>query len=96
MLTGEVVDLVGPRLLQHLGEGVLVEQVGGHDLDPVEEVLDALVAVVAGAAHHADHLVPLGQEDLGEVGPVLAGHAGDEGLRHGCGGGEVASWQGVG
>ena len=50
-LRGEVVDLVGLGLLQHLDERVLVEQVGGDELDPVLEVGDALEAVVAGAAH---------------------------------------------
>jgi hypothetical protein len=37
---------------------------------------------VAGPADHADDLVPLGEQVLGEVGAVLAGDAGDEGLRH--------------
>ena len=67
---------------KHDGERVLVQQVGGHHLDPVEQVLDPLVAVVAGAAHHADHLVALGEQQLREVGAVLAGDPGDERFRH--------------
>ena len=90
-LGGQVVDLVRPGVLEHDRERVLVEQVGGHDLDPVEQVLDPLVAVVAGPAHHADHLVALGQQQLGEVGAVLAGDAGDERLRHRCRRPEVVS-----
>jgi hypothetical protein len=39
--------------------------------------------MVAGPAHHPDDLIPLGEQELGEVGAVLAGDAGDEGLRHG-------------
>ena len=36
------------------------------------------------AADHADDLVALVEQELGEVGAVLAGDAGDEGtLRHG-------------
>ena len=91
-LGGEVVDLVRLGVLQHHGEGVLVEQVGRHHLDPVEQMLDPLVAVMAGATHHADHLVALGEEELREVGAILPGDAGDQRLRHGGPRCEVVSW----
>ena len=81
-LGGEVVDLVRPGLLEHDRERVLVEQIRGHDLDPVEQMLDPLVAVVAGPPHHADDLVPLGEQELREVGAVLTGDAGDQRFRH--------------
>ena len=83
-LGGQVVHLVRLVILEHHREGVLVQQVGRDDLDPVEQVVDPLVAVVAGTAHHPDHVVPLVQEQLGQVGPVLSGHSGDERLRHGA------------
>ena len=41
---------------------------------------------VLTAADHADHLVALVEQELGEVGAVLAGDAGDErALGHGSG-----------
>ena len=58
---------------------MLVEQVGMDEVDPAEQVLDPLVAVVTGPADHAGDLVPLGEQQLGEVGAVLAGDAGDHG-----------------
>src|SRR5262245_49119730 len=39
---------------------------------------DALVRVVRRAAHHADHLVALGEQQLGQVGAVLARHPRNE------------------
>ena len=77
-LRGEVVDLVGLGVAHHGGQRVLVEEVRGHDLDAVEQVVDPLVGVVGGAAHHADDVVALGQEELGEVGAVLPGDARDQ------------------
>ena len=77
-LRGQVVDLVGPVRAQHLDQRDLVEQVAGHEGDPVLEVADALEVDGAGAPHHADHLVALVQQELGQVGAVLAGDAGDE------------------
>ena len=90
-LGGEVVDLVGLGLLEHHCERMLVEQVGRHDLDPVQQVVDPLVAVVAGPPHHADDLVALGEQELGEVGAVLAGDPGDERFRHSLDPGRVVS-----
>src|SRR5205814_2981611 len=43
------------------------------------QVADALVRVVRSAAHDADDLVPLGEQQFGEIGAVLAGDAGDQG-----------------
>jgi hypothetical protein len=46
-------------------------------------MLDPLIAVVAGAANHAHDLVALRQKELGEVGAILSGDAGDQRSRHG-------------
>ena len=61
---------------------MLVEQVGRDDLDPRDQVLDALVRVMRGSAHDANDVVALREEVLRQVGTVLAGDAGDEGSRH--------------
>ena len=60
----------------------LVEQVGRHQLDPVDEVRDALVRRRRAAAHDADDAVALREQQLGEVGAVLARDAGDQRGRH--------------
>ena len=84
---GEVVDLVRLGGAQRVDERALVEQVALVQRDPVAEVLDALELLGRGAAHHAVDLVALLEQQLGEVGAVLAGDAGDEGgLGHGVGG----------
>src|SRR5690606_41446927 len=46
--------------------------------DAVLEVGDALEGDRRGPSDHADHLVTLVEEELGQVGAVLAGDAGDE------------------
>ena len=50
----------------------------GTSVELVLEVLDALEVLGAAAAHHADDLVALRQQELGEIGAVLSGDAGDE------------------
>src|SRR6266511_3421234 len=45
----------------------------------VQQVSDPLIGVVRGAPHHADHLVPLVEQQLGEIGAVLPRDAGDDG-----------------
>ena len=90
----QVVDLVRPGLLQGHGQRMLVEQVGRHDRQPVGEVVDPLAAVVAGPADDAEDLVVLGQQQFGQVGPVLAGDPGDQrapALSHGALPGVVVS-----
>jgi len=42
------------------------------------QVVDALRVEARGAALDAVHLVALGEQELGEVGAILAGDAGDE------------------
>src|SRR5256886_8039378 len=57
---------------------MLVQQVGGDDVHPVEQVADALVGVVRRATHDSDDLVTLGEQQFGEIRAVLAGDAGDQ------------------
>ena len=46
--------------------------------DAVADVLDAVELLGRGAAHHAVHLIALLEQQLGQVGAVLAGDAGDQ------------------
>ena len=75
---GEVVDLVGLAVAQHVDERALVEQVAGVQRDRVADVLEALEGLGRGAPDHAVDLVALLEQELGEVGAVLAGDAGDQ------------------
>ena len=70
-LRREIVDLVGLGVTNDGGEGMLVEQVRGDDVNAIQQVADPLVRVVRCAAHDADDLVPLLQQQLGQVGSVL-------------------------
>ena len=56
----------------------LVEQVALDELDAVQQVLDPLDRVGAGPAGHPDDAVALLEQELGEIGAVLAGDAGDQ------------------
>ena len=75
----EVVDLVGIHVVEQRDERKLVEQVAFPDLDAVPQMRDALERLGRGATHHADDVVSLLQEELGQIRPVLAGDAGNEG-----------------
>ena len=83
-LRREVVDLIGLRGLHRVVERALVGHLAGEQRDAVEDVVDALGRRRRGAAHEAEDVVALVEQQLGEVGAVLAGDAGDEcSLRHG-------------
>ena len=83
-LCREVVNLGGAVLLEDVDHRDLVEEVTGYEGDPVLEVGDSLEVDGGRPANHADHLVALREQKLGEVGTVLAGDAGDErALGHG-------------
>ena len=60
------------------------------------EVLDPPRVEGGGSADDAVHLVALGQEELGQVGAVLAGDASDEGHAAGAGLLAVGGRHGVG
>jgi hypothetical protein len=61
---------------------MLVEQVGRDDLDPVEQMADALIRVMRRPPDHADDPVSLVQQQLGQVRSVLPGNPGDQCGRH--------------
>jgi hypothetical protein len=82
-LCGKIIDLVGPGVLEHYRERMLVEEIGSYDLDPVEEMVDPFIAVMAGTPHDTHDLVALGEEELRQIGPVLTGDPGDERFRQG-------------
>src|SRR3954468_173836 len=92
-LRRQVVDLVRSGLLQHNGQGMLVQQVSGDYFDSVKQVLDAFVAVMAGSADDASDLVALRKQELRKVRSILAGDAGDERLRHRRATRYVVSWE---
>ena len=84
-LGAQVVDLVGLHFLND------ADQVGGvgqvavvqHEASVVDmrvlvEVVDPVGVEQAGAALDAVHLVAFFEQQLGQVGAVLAGHAGDQ------------------
>ena len=74
----EVVELVGPDVVDDADQRQLIEQVGRLERDAIEQVLDAPVVGRAGAADDPEDLVALLEQQLGEIRPVLTGDAGDE------------------
>src|SRR5438477_6690031 len=65
---------------EHVDEQLPVEQVGLHELDPLAHLGEALVAP-REIGDDSDHLVAARQQQLGEVGAVLATDAGDQRLQ---------------
>lgn len=96
-LGGEVVDLIGEEEVNPAAEGGGVGEVGVVELHAgLVQVVGVHVQVVQAGRVEVGRppdqpvdLVPLGQQELGQVGPVLARDAGDQGdlalLRDGCG-----------
>ena len=82
-LRGQVVDLVGSDQLQRAHEAVLVHEVAVVEDQAVADVVDAPGVERAAPAHEPVDLVPLLEEELGEVGAVLARDPGDERLARG-------------
>ena len=85
-LRGQVVDLVGLHLLHDADQVAAVGQVAVvQDEAPVGfvrvlvQVVDAARVEARRAALDAVHLVALGEQEFGQIGAVLAGHAGNEG-----------------
>ena len=92
-LGGEVVDLIGLNLLHDADEVGAVHEVAVVQLQAyvvfvrvLVQVVDAVRVELGSAAFDAVDFVALAEQELGEVGAVLARDAGDEcffGLRHG-------------
>ena len=91
-LRGEVVDLVGVDLVQQrdqagaVGEvAVVQEELGLRVVRVLVEVVDPGRVERRGPTDQPVDLVPLAQQQLGQVGPVLPGDSGDEcALRSTC------------
>jgi hypothetical protein len=84
-LRGEVVDLVGLHLLDDAHQARAVGHVAVVQdefsvllVRILVEMVDAVGVEQRGAALDAVHVVALVEQELGEVGAVLAGDAGDE------------------
>ena len=80
-LGGEVVDLRGAHVGDDADNGHGVAEVGIVEVEvgAALEVGDALAVIDGGAADDAVDVVAFVEEEFGEVGAVLAGHARDEG-----------------
>ena len=95
---GEVVDLVGLGALDDADEARDVGEIAIDEFDVVEdaEPAEALADDVGAgaAAHEADDAIAFAQEQLGQVGAILAGDAGDEGCGHGAPAGTRAGMDG--
>ena len=88
-LGGEIVDFVGQHLLDDAGQAGAVRHIAvvqdespGRLMRVLVQVVDTVGVEKRCAPLHAMNLVALGQQKLGEVGAVLAGHAGNQGLFH--------------
>ena len=82
-LGGEVVHLGRSDGAERLHERGLVQEIALDDLDPVADVGDPLVRRGAGTPRHPHDAISLLEQELGEVGAILAGDPGDEGCLHG-------------
>ena len=84
-LRRQVVDLLRLPRAEQVDHRGLVQQVALDGRDAVLDVGDPLERDGRGPAHHADDLVPLAKEVLGQVRAVLTSNSGDEcALGHGC------------
>ena len=80
-LGGKVVDLRGAHVGDDADDGHGVAEVGVVEVEmgAALEVGDALAVIDGGAADDAMDVIAFVEEEFGEVGTVLAGHARDEG-----------------
>jgi hypothetical protein len=84
-LRGEVVDLVGLHLLDDAHQAgavghvaVVEDEAAVRFVRILVEMVDAVGVEQRSATLDAMHFVALVEQELGEVGTVLAGHAGDQ------------------
>src|SRR5579863_3624596 len=80
-LRGEIVDLARRCIADRIDQRVLVEEVGGHQVDLVDEVRDPFIWRGGATAYDPDNAVAFAEEQFGQVRAVLAGYSGDEGGR---------------
>jgi len=79
-----------PDEARQIGEVAVDDLHVVQDAEPAQPLADDVRA--GGAAHHADDAIALLQQQLGEVGAILAGDAGDEGSGHGSPFEEATRW----
>ena len=84
-LGGQVVDLVGLHLLDHVDQAggvghvaVVKHQAALFLVGILVEVVDAIGVQQGSAALDAVHFIPLLEKELGEIGAILTGDAGDQ------------------
>src|SRR5664280_2570030 len=95
-LGGQVVDLGRPALAQDVDHRHLVEEVAGHQGEPILDVGDPFEVERARAPHHPAHLIALTEQEFGQIGAVLAGDARDQcSFRHAVGAPRGSVWVGV-
>ena len=75
---GEVVHLGRAGCPQRLHQRVVTKKVGGHELDPGDEVAEALGVRLGLAPYYTRHLVALVEQKPREQGPVLPADSGDQ------------------
>ena len=75
----EIVELVRLNLVDHAQQRHLVEQIRLPQVDTPAQVLDTLLVRRAQPSRHADHLVALLQQQLCQIGTVLARDPGNDG-----------------
>jgi hypothetical protein len=80
--TGEVVNLIGPRLLHDVDDRELIEQVGLVELDLSGEVPDPVEVLGARTADDTVDFVTLFEKQIGEITPILSGDAGNQSALH--------------
>jgi hypothetical protein len=73
----QVIDFIRLVLIEQIHQRALVMQIPLSDGDLFLELADALIRDGAGTAHHPDHPVTLGQQELCQVRAILPGNAGD-------------------
>ena len=83
-LRAEVVDLVGPHVVEERGErtpvgeiGVVKKESGAGLVEVLIDVIEPIGVKARGAAFETVDLVAFGEQELGQVGAVLTGAAGD-------------------
>ncbi len=84
-LSAEIIDLVGFQLVKEPRQRAAVVEVREMKKHPcaagveiLVDVVDAVGVEARRAALQSVDLIPLGEEELGQIRPVLAGDAGDQ------------------
>src|SRR5579864_4068648 len=79
-LRGEVIDLLRFSLVEGREQRALIEQISRDQFDSVLKMSYAFKINRAAAAHQAIDGIAFLQKEFGEIGTVLSGYSGDEGV----------------